>query len=393
MQLIDKITDVIRNNYVFEDKADTIATAVSDQQTTLPSAEQPHQLAAELTNILRSSSNDKHFMVRYAPNETSETEGDEEDEAIYEALFKRNNYCFHTAQRLAGNIGYLEFRLFPDVAVAAEIVMGAMAFLANTDALIFDVRRNRGGDPNMVQFLQSYLFAEPQHTGSFYSRANDTLTQMWTLPWVAGKRMSHVPVYVLMSGQSASAAEGFAYELQQLERATIVGEASMGAAHPVSAMPLCDGFVMHVPTGRPINPISNSNWEGVGVEPDVVVSAESALQTAHLHALETLAAQADNADHTAFLQWELETATAHYNPIKVDDFSAYVGTYDDHAIVLVDGQLCHQSSRGTRKLTPLGEGVFAIDDESRIVFSEQKMTLLWRDMPQQFHFSKLPAES
>jgi hypothetical protein len=172
-------------------------------------------------------------------------------------------------------------------AVAGETATAAMTFLSSTDAVIFDLRENGGGDPSMVAFLTSYLLGpRAVHLNDFYSRPTNETRQSWTLPYVPGRRLTEADVYILTSSRTFSGAEEFTYNLKHLKRATIVGEATRGAAHTVEGRRINANFAIAVPTGRPINPVTKTNWEGVGVKPDVAVSPERALTAAHLMALE-----------------------------------------------------------------------------------------------------------
>lgn len=198
----------------------------------------------------------------------------------------RQNFGFAKVERSAGNIGYMDVRNFPPVAVAADTAAAAFSFLANTDALIVDVRNNSGGQPGMVAFVSSYLFTAPTHLNDLYNRLTGETRQSWTLPYVPGKRFTGKDVYVLTSPRTFSAGEEFAYTLKHLKRATVIGENTEGGAHLVTPRRITDHFTMAVPVGRPINPVTKSNWEATGVEPDVRVSSADALTIAHLRALE-----------------------------------------------------------------------------------------------------------
>jgi C-terminal processing protease CtpA/Prc len=200
------------------------------------------------------------------------------------------NFGFEKLERLEGNVGYIDLRGFAPAEMAGESAAAAMNFLTNTDALIIDLRKNGGGDPSMVALLCSYLFSpEPVHLNDLYFRPDDSTHQWWTFPYVPGKRYEDKPVYLLTSQRTFSAEEEFTYNLKNLKRVTIVGETTGGGAHPGGGRPLDDHFGMFVPTGRAINPITKTNWEGTGVPPDVAVPADAALKTAHLAALRKIA--------------------------------------------------------------------------------------------------------
>jgi len=243
-----------------------------------------------LTNHLQEVSHDKHLHVIFSPRVVPKGDPgrDPEGEARMRTQLERNNCFFDKVEHLPSNIGYLKFDAFPNPQICGPTVTAAMGFLANSDAIIFDLRQNGGGDPKMVQFISSYLFDEPTHLNDMYNRKEDSTTQYWTLPYVPGKRFAGKPVFVLTSTRTFSGAEEFTYNLKNLKRATIIGETTGGGAHPVSGHRIDDHFMIGVPGGRPINPISKKDWEGTGVEPDVKVSADQALDVAKKMAAEQI---------------------------------------------------------------------------------------------------------
>ncbi|MEX2114665.1 MAG: S41 family peptidase, partial [Pirellulales bacterium] len=192
-------------------------------------------------------------------------------------------------ERLEGNIGYIQLRGFHPAELGGKAAAEAMQAVADTDALIIDLCTNGGGAPSMVALVCSYLFGpEPVHLNDLYFRPDDRTHQWWTLPYLPGDRYVGKPVYVLTSERTFSAAEEFAYNLKNLKRATIVGETTGGGANPGGRKRLDDHFTMFLPSGRAINPITKTNWEGTGVTPDVAVPAELALKAAQLAALKAI---------------------------------------------------------------------------------------------------------
>jgi len=191
------------------------------------------------------------------------------------------------AERLDGNVGYLELQplLFPP-SIAGEAVAAAMTLIARADALLIDLRQCLGGDPNMVAMVCTYLFgAEPVHLIDMISRpaADGTaaVRQSWTMPFAPGRRFGpDKPVFVLTSGTTFSGGEELAYDLQQLGRATVVGECTRGGAHPVERFRIRPHLQATIPIARSVSPVSGGNWEGTGVLPDIPVAAGEALDAA-----------------------------------------------------------------------------------------------------------------
>jgi CubicO group peptidase (beta-lactamase class C family) len=289
--VIEGALQALKANYVFPEKAKEMEQAIRarlarQEYATLTSAE---AFARQLTAHLQEVSHDKHLRVLYTQGSGAGM-ATRLDPALNRALSKKRNYGFEKVERLAGNIGYLDLRGFEDEHAAGETAAAAMTFLSNTDALIFDLRNNGGGNPGMVALLSSYLFDQPTHLNSIYDRPSDTTREFWTQAKVPGQRYgSGKPVYVLTSQRTFSAGEEFTYDLKNLKRATIVGETTGGGAHPVSPQRINAQFIITVPSARAINPITRTNWEGTGVAPDLAVKSEQALKAAHLAALKAIA--------------------------------------------------------------------------------------------------------
>ncbi|MBV9768296.1 MAG: S41 family peptidase [Bryobacterales bacterium] len=248
--------------------------------------------AAQLTKDLRAVSFDKHLSVNFSPFKMPEQQTPSSDDiARMREQMKHGNCAFEKVEVLPGNIGYLKFNAFMDPGVCASTVVAAMGFLANTDSVIFDLRENGGGDPAMVTFIASYLFDKSTHLNDLYNRKEDSTQQFWTFSYVPGERLARQSLFVLTSKQTFSGAEEFTYDLKNQKRATIVGETTGGGAHPVAGHPVADYFMVAVPFAKAVNPVSKTNWEGTGVEPDVKVPAADALTTAEKLAAEKIHAR------------------------------------------------------------------------------------------------------
>ncbi len=294
--VIESVLDALSSRYVFPELATKMVSAIHDRvkRQEYDRVASSQELAQKLTEHLQAVSHDKHLRVVFridplpirADEDTPPTALEMEEMRREEGSV---NFGFECVRRLEGNIGYLDLRSFTPPDLAAEVSGAAMKFLERTDALIIDLRENGGGDPAMVALMCSYLFGpEPVHLNDIYLRPSDRTEQFWTLREVPGPRCEKKDVYVLTSSYTFSGAEEFAYNLKNLKRATLVGETTGGGANPGGIVRVGEHFGVFVPTGRAINPITNTNWEGTGVEPDVKVNAKLALLTAHRLALEKL---------------------------------------------------------------------------------------------------------
>ncbi len=199
-------------------------------------------------------------------------------------LMQNEHYGFQRLDRIEGNIGYLDLRRFTPLSVAKGMAVGAVYFLSHTDAIIIDLRENPGGMADMIQFLSNYFFDHPTQLSGLYMREDNFINETWTSEKIEGKRMTDVPLFLLTSRKSFSAAEAFAYDMKIRGRATIIGDTTLGGAHNVDLFKINDRFEIYLSTGRAINPGTGANWEGVGVIPDIAVSAEVALDTAIVYA-------------------------------------------------------------------------------------------------------------
>jgi hypothetical protein len=296
-QVIENALDRLNRSYVYPEVAHKMADAIHGRQKSGEYAPitSSIEFARKLTDDLRAVSHDRHLGVNYSHEPIPDRAPGPPSPQDLEQMRKEmalNNFGFEKLELLPGNIGYLDLRGFNPAAIAGEKAAAAMNVLVDCDALIIDLRQNGGGDPAMVQLLASYLFGtQPVHLNDLYWRPSDSTTQWWTLAYVSGRRMPDVDVYVLTSHRTFSAAEEFTYDLQNLKRATIVGEVTGGGAHPGGGERLGDHFIMFVPSGRAINPVTHTDWEGTGVKPDIAVPAEKALKTANLIALKKIASK------------------------------------------------------------------------------------------------------
>jgi hypothetical protein len=284
----------LNENYVFPETAKKMEQALRRRQKRgeYDAVTDGEKFAGLLTTLLQEVSRDKHLRVNFSPARYPDDLPAPSPQQVAEArrMTERTNCGFEKVEVLAGNIGYVKFNTFASPTQCGETAAAAMNFLANVDAIIFDLRDNGGGDPAMIALISTYLFDQPTHLNDIWNRKTNVTQQYWTLPFVPGKRLAAAPAFVLTSSRTFSGAEEFSYNLKNLKRATIVGEATGGGAHPVRGERIDDRFVIVVPWARAINPITRTNWEGTGVEPDEKVPAADALTTAQKLAAQRLAA-------------------------------------------------------------------------------------------------------
>ena len=288
---------------------------------------------------------------------------------------RRSNFGFRAVERLDGNVGYLDLREWASLEAAKDTAAGAMAFLANTDAVILDVRNCPGGAADTVSFLASYFFGpERRELFSRYDRVADETRVEYTTQDLPGRRMPNTDLWILVGPGTASAGESLAYLLQQFGRATVVGEGTAGAGYNVAMLPLGDGLLLGVSVARPIHPKTGKGWEGEGIKPDVAVPAGDALATAHASALRKLLASGSgplSAERRREIEWAIERVSpgASRKP-SVSELSAFSGRYGERTVSFEGGRLvCRASNGRARWLDPVGKDVFTWDEQTRASFA------------------------
>lgn len=366
---VDSLTSNLNRIYVFPEVAEKMSEYIKKKlaEGKYDLLTNPQNFSDQITKDIQSISNDKHLNFRYAPRQISEMRNYLPDAAPDLIAMKkemgRNNFGFKEIKILPGNIGYIKFNGFEDASIGGEAATAAMNFVSYTDAIIFDLRENGGGSPSMIQLLMSYLYEEGEniHLNNFYFRPNDETVQTWTLPYVSGKRNPTAQVYVLTSNYTFSAAEEFTYNLQNLNRGTIVGEVTGGGAHPGGSQIITDLFLCFIPNGRAINPITKTNWEGVGITPNVTCKKENALDLAHALALDSLMKTSQNEEDINHYKWHTEIVKNKANPYSIDTkkLKYYSGKFGSRNILFENNKLIYQrDGRPKYELVALSETLF-----------------------------------
>jgi len=373
-QVVEQLGATLEANYVFADKAKTIAATLRAHLDAgaYDGATDKAALAHALTDDLLAASNDLHFFVGVDPAFVADyaAKKDPARNAAIRAEERRteaaDNFGFTGLRRLDGNIGYIQLSHFADPDLGYDAAAAAMRFIENSDAVIYDLRYNNGGALEMAQLLASQLFPgdKDQELFDYYYNEDGRRVErgQWVLAAIPAKRLSGKPVYVLTGSTTFSAAEWFAYTLHKLGRATLIGERTAGGAHPVDRKPVGTDFFVQVPIGQIRDPVDHGDFEAKGVLPDHAIASTDALLFAHRLALADLA-RADPA-RQADADWLEPLLAAEAEPVQltISQLRAIAGRYEGRRIELVDGKPVYVwRDRFRLALEPLGDDLFAVE--------------------------------
>jgi hypothetical protein len=188
------------------------------------------------------------------------------------------NYGFEEFRIIDGNIGYVKLNEFSPSVTAREYARQVFDSLSDCKTMIFDLRDNYGGYPEMVELLSGYFFSVPAKINTLYDRNGNVADELWTADSIPGKRFDeNVPVIILTSKSTASAAEAFTDFFKRMKRAVIIGEITNGARHPAKEIAVNPFFVVSVPFLREEE---SGSAEESGITPDISVPADNALEEA-----------------------------------------------------------------------------------------------------------------
>ncbi|WP_167759851.1 S41 family peptidase [Massilia horti] len=298
VEAVDTLVAKLNDHYVFPDKAKQIEAVLRQRhhEGKYDGMTDGEQLAKQLTDDLHGVAHDLHMKVRFSrglvppddavgPPPASQAEWEQRTNfgmRLFFGVYRRlSNLGVEKVDHLSPNIGYLQVSGFPPPFFVAEKYAAAMDKLADTDGLIVDLRENRGGGPQTVALLVSYFVDQRTRLNDIWDRDTGISIQQWTEDKLDGKRYGgKKPVVILAGPGTRSAGEDFTYTMQALKRATVIGERTWGGAHPTRPYRLGDHFFAVIPSRRTISPITHTNWEGVGVMPDVAAAPDKALEAA-----------------------------------------------------------------------------------------------------------------
>ena len=315
-ETVNTLLKMVKERYIFEDVAKKIDSYISQklQKNAYQDLKDPAEFANALTRDLQFVSGDKHLRLRYSAEvlpkqqETEIMEIPPSEKENFGKMLRYENYGIRKLEVLKGNIGYLDIAFFCAPEFAGDTYAAALNYLAHTDQLIIDLRKCGGStSPDAIPFICSYFFETPVHLNDLQWRKGNKVTQAWTYAYVPGKKYLNKPIYILTSNGTFSGAEELAYDLQNLKRATIIGQITGGGANPGADLRVNDHFAAFIPLGRAVNPITKTNWEGVGVKPDTLINSRLALTKAQEMAMEnTLKTTKDQQWQNAVSGWLTE---------------------------------------------------------------------------------------
>ncbi len=370
--IVNSLMVALQKNYILADKAQTMKELLQSQlqNGAYNNINSPQAFSDKLTSDLRSINNDKHLSITFNPKDAKKIGNSKsqvmspQDKKRMTVFLNQSNYGFNAVEILPGNIGYIDFSMFAPAEFSKNTIASVMGFVSNSNAIIFDLRDNHGGSPTAIQLICSYLFSEkPVHLNDQYFRDTNKTQAFWTLKNIEGKRMPNIPVYILTSHATFSAAEEFTYDLKNLKRATVVGETTGGGAHMVKPIVIDDGFIANIPYAQAINPITKTNWEGTGVVPNVTIPAEDALTKAQLLALADIAKMTQDKEVKRQSLWILNTLQGLSKAPTLDSeqLQRFVGTYGEgNHVTYKNGKLFYQKDNiaDINQIVPLSDNTF-----------------------------------
>ena len=383
--VVTRVNTLLTENYVYPEKVKPITDKLRFNLSNgkYDSIEDPEEFANQLTTDLRELTQDKHLRIQFDKKLEADLieflSSSKKANPISEADLDKDrtrNYHLRRVEILPLNIGYVELTGFalPSKSTS-ETIFSAMRFVANSNAVILDLRNNFGGNAQVANEILSYFFSEKKFIGRSYSRIENVWTDQYTdqKKKALKKLVLNMPVYVLVSDRTFSAAEGLAYNLQQLRNGTVIGEKTHGGAHLTRSFSAENGFVAFIPFSRGENSRTKTDWEGTGVQPQLIINEDRALSEAQVHALNSLLAkQTDEAEKrkiTYAINY-LNSRTNGFIPKKSLE-EAYLGSYEYFEVSYAQNQLLFQDTKNHKKpilMTPISANFYQVGDEYQIAF-------------------------
>ncbi len=379
LEIIEKVSEIFQEYYPLPEVSKKMVDFLKGENKlgNYNQFDNVNDFTSQLTKDLRKVSHDDH--IRVSPFQKIP------DDLLVETKlgYPENNYGFQKVEVLPGNIGYINLTTFNNPKTAGLTAIAAMNFVANSKALIIDLRINGGGDEAMAQLISSYFFDKSTHLSNDFIYKDSIIEQIWTQEWVPGKRITEEPIYILMSNYSYSSAEAMAYQLQQLKRAKIVGEKTRGGAHGVRYMSFPETHInLKVPYSQEVNPYSKTNYIN-GVIPDIPCNSDQALIVAQIEAAKELLETETDSLIRFKLEWAIEGCKVELTPTIFDNSKLleYQGNYQNVRISCECKKLIlYQDNASIQELTPMGNDIFKYMDlnqeKYRIQFTRNKKGII-----------------
>lgn len=394
---VEAIIAAIERHYVFPDRVPAIVQALrTGNGAGRYDTSDPATFTTRITEDISRAGKDTHLYLEYDPrrfdalNRPSSSEAAPGDDALMTARSRRTHYGLGDMRLLPGNIRYLRISAFDWVEdETGQAYDDAMRFLKGGDAVIIDIRGNGGGSHDAVRYALSHFLPSGRLLMTFLEAGKDP-EQSHTLGNLPAGRMIGKPLYVLTDGSTGSAAEDFAYSVQQFRIGRLIGEPTAGGANNNRFLPIPPGFLLSVSFGRPVHAVSNGNWEGTGVIPDLRIATAGALDSAELQALDGLiAGVGSDAERRAEYDWARVAVEARLHPVALADASLRprAGQYGEAIVDYRDGALWLRTRPGapTRRMLPLTPDghLFALEGHEmlRARFEGANLETLWRGVP------------
>jgi len=372
-ELVTEIINKLDSNYVDISTTKQLTDFLAKKRNSYSNI--PKKLASQITKDLLSISKDKHLVVTYDPKTYDQMiNPKKQNETTNPWLIEEmNNYGLPEVKYLKGRIGYLNITTFFSGDEARNTAVAALNYLSNSEAIIIDVRNNGGGSSYTLKLILSYFFNADTILSASYWRPTNATTTTKAEIYLPGKRLIDIPLFILTSSRSFSAAEAFAQIIKDHKRGVIIGESTGGGSHSGNNIALKDGFYMYMSKGKPALPLTD--WEGVGVIPDFEIAQELALPKAHKMALDSiLSVKIAKGEDTKGTSWYLNGLN--HNPIQLSkkSINQFVGKYRDITISSQGTTLYFKRDRRLKfKMTPIGENKFILidDDYTKVEFIEK----------------------
>ncbi len=340
-ELVESISELLGEWYIYPDVAKEMVSLINRnlKRGIYNKSESLASLAKSLTDDLRSVCNDKHLVIEYDPVTVNSMKVRENaksaDKKVVDPMienFRQQNFGFNKIEILPGNVGYVDIRMFAHTREAGLTAVSAMNFLANSKAVIMDLRNNNGGDNAMLQLVASYFLGQDDEKLIFMLEKPEGVIfeEFWTLPFVPGKSMEETPLYILTSKSTFSAAEAFVSMMKSYGRAKIVGETTKGGSHGTKYLVANDNFYIGVPHLQGVDPVTRRSWEEVGIEPDIECDAEDAFDMVYEDILDSLISQNSSVGYVNSLGYQLFVNNR--TELAIKTFETNVELHPDFAV-------------------------------------------------------------